>query len=181
MLIPDSDFGDILVRRNALSRSARFSVSPTGRLTVSVPARTPTFLIKKFINSSREQIKAQLPVKDPSTQRARDAQKKLLMARAKKYLPYRLEFLARTHGYKYTKHRLSHASTRWGSCTSAGTISLNIALMRLPTPLSDYVILHELTHLHHMDHSSAFYAELGTLDPLYRRHQKALRLFSPSL
>jgi len=181
MTLQDKEFGEIIIRKNRLSTSIRFSVSPSGRLVVSVPYRTPDFLIKRSINSSRVQIKAQLPLKDPSTQRARDAQKKLLARRAKDYLPYRLEYLAKTHDYKYIKHRLSHAGTRWGSCSSSGTIALNIGLMKLPSPLRDYVILHELAHTRHMNHSTAFWAEVSRTDPNYRRHRKALKLFSPAI
>ena len=148
---------------------------------MSVPQHTPNLLIKRFVNSNREQIKAKLPIKDPSTQRARDANKKLLQKKAKGYLPYRLEYLAKTHGYKYTKCRLSHAGTRWGSCSSTGTISLNIGLMKLPEPLRNYVILHELAHTRHMDHSSAFWTEVSRTDPSYARHRKALKLFSPAI
>ena len=181
MTIQDSEFGEVLVRKNRLSRNVRFSVSTSGRLTLSVPYHTSEFLAKRFISSNREQIKAHLPLKDPATQRARDTEKRLLMKKAKAYLPYRLEFFAKKHGYKYAKCRLSHAGTRWGSCSSNGTISLNIALMKLPAPLRDYVLLHELAHTRHLNHSSAFYHELSLRDPLYKRHQKALKLFSPSL
>jgi len=181
MILNDSEFGEVLIRKNRLSSSVRFSVSPSGRLSLSVPTHTPNFLIKRFLNSNREQIKKHLPLRDPTTQRSRDAQKKLLMSRAKKELPYRLEYLAKKHGYKYIRHRFSHASTRWGSCSSTGTISLNIALMKLPEPLRDYVLLHELAHTHHMNHSTAFWAEVAKLDPLYKRHRKALKLFTPTL
>lgn len=181
MIIQDKEFGEVQVRKNAWSTGVRFSVAPSGRLTLSVPHHTSEFLARRLLNQCRTQIKTQLPIKDPTTQRARDAEKRLLKKKAKEYLPYRLEFLAKKHGYHYDRHRLSHASTRWGSCSTTGTISLNIALMKLPAPLRDYVILHELTHTHHMDHSKNFYAELATLDPNYKRHQKALKLYSPSL
>ena len=156
MILEDSEFGEVIVRKSPLSRSIKFSVSTSGRLQMSVPAHTSNFLVKRFLNLNRKTIREKLPLKDPRTQRARDYQKKALMKKAKELLPYRLEYFANLYGYKYERCRLSHANTRWGSCSSNGTISLNIGLMKLPEKLRDYVILHELAHLNHMDHSAAF-------------------------
>ena len=181
MIIKDSEFGEVVVRKNAWARGVRFSVSTSGRLSISVPTRTPDFLIKRYLNSSRDIIRQKLPVNDPKTQRARDYQKKVLMKKAREYLPYRLEYYAKLYGYSYDKCRLTHANTRWGSCSSKRTISLNIGLMKLPEPLRDYVILHELAHLNHMDHSKAFWAEVSEHDSRYKIHDKKLKLFSPGV
>lgn len=181
MIIKDKEFGEVLVRRNALSRGVRFSVSTSGRLQMSVPKYTSEFLAKRFLNGNREVIRTKLPVKDPASQRARDAKKKILMKRAKEYLPYRLEYHAKLYGYEYDRVRLSHANTRWGSCSSNRTISLNIGLMNVPEVLRDYVIIHELAHLNHMDHSAAFWREVGSHDPRYKEHRKKLNQFSPGV
>ena len=180
-MLVDKEFGEIIVRRNAWSRGVKFTVSTSGRLSMSVPKRTPDFLVKRYLNSNREIIRKKLPINDPATQRARDYQKKVLMKKAKEYLPYRLEYYAKLYGYKYEKCRLTHANTRWGSCSSNKTISLNIGLMKLPEPLRDYVILHELAHLNHMDHSKAFWEEVGRHDKNYKNHNKKIKLFSPGV
>ena len=86
MIIQDKEFGEIIVRKNSFARYAKFSISTSGRLQMSVPKYASEFLIKRFINSSREQIRRELPLKDPATQRARDTKKKLLMKQAKEYL-----------------------------------------------------------------------------------------------
>ena len=181
MIIQDSEFGEVIVRKNPLSKSVRFSVSPSGRLQMSVPQHTSDFLVKRFLNTNRSLIREKIPLGDPETQRARDAKKRLLMKKAKDYLPYRLEYYAKLFGYSYDKCRLSHAATRWGSCSSNRTISLNIGLMQVPEPLRDYVIIHELAHLNHMDHSEAFWREVGTHDPRYKEHRKKLKMFSPGV
>lgn len=180
-IIEDKEFGEVLVRRSAFSRGARFSVSTSGRLTVSVPTGTSDFVVRRLLASNRAMILEKLPIKDPNTQRARDYQKKLLMKKAREYLPYRLEYYAKMYGYKYDKCRLSHANTRWGSCSSNRTISLNIGLMKLPEPLRDYVIIHELAHLNHMDHSRAFWAEVGEHDRNYKAHERKLKMFNPGV
>ncbi len=181
MILNDDEFGEIIVRKSPLARGVKFSVSTSGRLAMSVPAGTSDFLVKRFLKRNRENIREKLPIKDPAEQRARDYQKKVLQKKAREYLPYRLEFLAKKFGYSYEKCRLSHANTRWGSCSSTRTISLNIGLMQVPEELRDYVIIHELAHLNHMDHSRDFWAEVGEHDPKYRIHEKKLKNFSPGL
>lgn len=65
--------------------------------------------------------------------------------------------------------------TRWGSCSSSGNISLNWRLLAAPLPVMDYVVIHELAHLKHQNHSSQFWALVATFDPLYKYHRRWLR------
>ncbi|MDO5481085.1 MAG: M48 family metallopeptidase [Candidatus Saccharibacteria bacterium] len=181
MLVNDKEFGEVIIRKSALSRNVKFSVSTSGRLQMSVPKYTSVFLAKRFLNTNRAAIREKLPLKDPASQRARDQKKKLLMKQAKDFLPYRLDYFAKLYGYHYDRLRFSHANTRWGSCSSNGTISLNIGLMNLPEKLRDYVLIHELAHLNHMDHSKAFWAEVGSHDKNYRDHRRRLKGYSPSV
>ena len=181
MRINDDEFGEVIVKKSPLAKNIKFSISTSGRLQMSVPSYTSNFLAKRFLNTNRKMIREKLPVKDPSEQRARDYQKKVLMKKAKEYLPYRLEYYAKLYGYSYDKCRMSHANTQWGSCSSNRTISLNIGLMKLPEQLRDYVILHELAHLNHMDHSKAFWAEVASHDKNYKLHEKRLKMFNPGV
>lgn len=94
---------------------------------------------------------------------------------AQEYLPPRLHALARELGVTPRRVSIRAQRTRWGSCSSVGGVSLNWRLMLLPSTLSDYVLVHELCHLRHMDHSAGFWALVEGLIPDYRERCRRLR------
>lgn len=111
----------------------------------------------------------------------RAAVRRALDVEAKAYLPRRLSYLATMYGFRYHSIRYSNAKGRWGSCSSRGVISLNVALMNLPMELVDYVLLHELAHTTHLNHSPSFWAEVERCYANYNLARKDLKKYNPYL
>lgn len=70
---------------------------------------------------------------------------------------------------------------RWGSCDAAGNLRFNWRVMQAPMRLVDYVVAHEVVHLEHAEHTSAFWAALGALMPDYEARRERLRQMGPRL
>jgi predicted metal-dependent hydrolase len=96
------------------------------------------------------------------------AARRRLRGIAETTLPARLRELARAHGFAVTGVSVRDQRSRWGSCSTSGRISLNWRLVQMPAGVRDYILLHELAHLHHPDHSRRFWRELERLCPWHR-------------
>jgi predicted metal-dependent hydrolase len=116
---------------------------------------------------------------EPAGQRALLAQ--WLAREATLYLPARTAALARHTGLIPREVKLANAQGRWGSCTSAGVVRLNWRLVQAPVAVSDYVIVHELAHLQHMNHSAAFWALVGRHCPDWQAGRDWLKQHSAEL
>ena len=101
---------------------------------------------------------------------------------AKRVLPSRLEVLAGKHGLQYSRCTVRDSHSRWGSCSSKGSISLSIYLVLLPDELIDYIILHELCHTVEMNHGERFWAMLdGFCDGKSRELRRVLKKHFPGI
>ncbi len=87
----------------------------------------------------------------------------VLREEAKILLPQKLSYFSDQYGFHFHKVTIKHNSSNWGSCSRAGNINLNLNLIRLPEPLCDYVLLHELCHLKEPNHGPRFHALLERL------------------
>lgn len=88
---------------------------------------------------------------------------KILRDEARSLLPVKLRFFAERYGFCYNGVTIKHNSSNWGSCSTLGNINLNLNLVRLPEPVCNYVLLHELAHLRHHDHGPEFHDLLERL------------------
>jgi predicted metal-dependent hydrolase len=98
-----------------------------------------------------------------------------LRAIASAELPARCTDLARQHGLAVIRVTIRNQRSRWGSCSSRGTIALNWRLVQMPADVSDYVILHELMHLKQPNHSRRFWREVAAVCDGWRAAEHWLR------
>lgn len=94
--------------------------------------------------------------------------------RAKDIIPDRVEIHAKEMGLDYNQVRIKTLKTRWGSCSSLKNLNFNWVLMMTPIHVLDYVVIHELAHLVHMNHSKSFWDLVEQYCPDYREHKKWL-------
>lgn len=102
-------------------------------------------------------------------------------AYAKNYLADRIEVLAKTHQFCFARLSIRDQKTRWGSCSAKGNISLNWRLVQMPKSVCDYVILHELAHTRHLNHSPAYWQVVEQVCPDYQQAKQWLRMHARDL
>jgi predicted metal-dependent hydrolase len=105
----------------------------------------------------------------------RDAAQAWLMRQAEQVFAERLDHFAPRLGVVYQRLRLSRAGTRWGSASVDGCIRLNWRLIHLSLDLIDYVVVHELSHLRHMNHSPQFWDVVAGVLPDHAERRLALK------
>lgn len=94
---------------------------------------------------------------------------------ASRYIPERVAFFQPQTGGHYERITIRDQKTRWGSCSNNGTLSFNYRLMLAPMKILDYVVVHELCHLTHMNHSKDFWNLVEHILPDYKISKKWLK------
>lgn len=127
--------------------------------------------------SAREYPDCRLLVsgKVADTAQCQAALRRWLQRKAHQDLVPWLQRLANDNGFQVSRVLVKSQRTRWGSCSRQNTISLNRNLLLLPQPLAGYVLLHELCHTVHHDHSARFWGLVGEKVPDYRQRKKELK------
>lgn len=113
--------------------------------------------------------------------KAVDVFEKWYKARALQVLSERVKLYAAQHGFKPMRIRITSARTRWGSCSSRGTLSFTWRLVMAPIEVIDYVVVHELVHLKVKNHSKVFWDSVAALMPDYKQRLAWLKANGRSL
>ena len=158
-----------------------------GRLIVRAPLRASGAMIRQFLDEKGPWIEKHL-----AGARAQEEAKKhvpllteeeirSLALQARALIPDRVAYFARLLGVTYGRITIRCQRTRWGSCSSRGNLNFNCLLMLTPREVLDSVIVHELCHRKHMNHSAAFYTEVLRVLPDYRTQDRWLKKNGPLL
>jgi predicted metal-dependent hydrolase len=98
-----------------------------------------------------------------------------LIKQAKYYLPIELNTQSERLGLKYTDVTIRQQQTRWGSCSAKKRINLNYKLILLPRVLMEYILIHELCHTVHLNHSATFWRSVKKFCPDFEKYHAELR------
>ena len=162
-------------------RSIGIEVDREGKVTVRAPysceeKRIDRFLLEKE-NWIRQKVKLQKEnaMKRQEKREMPEAEKKYYRNLAREVLGARTGYYARKMDVTYGRISIREQKTRWGSCSSAGNVNFNYQLYYLTDELLDYVVVHELAHRRHMNHSKEFWSEVARYCPDYRARRKQLK------
>jgi hypothetical protein len=173
-IIVDNKKIPFTIKRRSRQKHVRFITHHDGSLVVSVPRACTTVMAKDLIARNVQWIRKNITTKhknvtvDPCVVKH---MKKVL----RPIIEERLGYFNTHYKYVYTKIHIRHQKTRWGSCSSDGTLSFNCKLMCLSDDLRDYVIVHEMCHLWEMNHSKQFWILVAQTIPQYKELRKELK------
>ena len=166
-------------------KSVAIQIRPDGQVIVRAPYGCPRSFINSFIhqkadwivkhsaeNKQRYEKQVQLKKDRPTLS---DAQRKRYIETARSIFTQKAAYYARLIGVTYGRISIREQKTRWGSCSSRGTLSFNYRLIYGPAGPLDYVVVHELCHLTHMNHSKDFWNMVERIMPDYRIYKQWLR------
>ena len=158
----------VLLHKDRIGKAHRLVITQTAakqKPTVRVARNTITVLCPAHLSVAHEHVQ---------TAAERGALRALKLE-AETLLPQRLKHLAQLHNFDYASTTIKRLSSRWGSCSQHKDITLNLFLMQLPWQLIDYVLLHELIHTEHLDHSVDFWKRFDSVLPGAKRLRSQLK------
>ena len=156
-------------------------ITPDQKLLVKAPAYTSIKEVEEFLREKRDWIIKQINRTKVTSQQAAqmgilsDKEIRKLKRDAKKIIPERVEYYAKLSGTTYNRIFIRLQKSRWGSCSVEGNLNFNALLALMPLGVLDSVVVHELCHRRHMDHSKAFYDEVLKIFPDYKKWDKWLK------
>ena len=142
-------------------RTVGLRLDKDGRLVVRAPYCTSETEIRRIVEKESAWL-------------ARE-QRRALIEKAKMTLPPKIEHYAALMGVHPTRVTITGARTRFGSCSGKNAISFSWRLMQYPEEAIDYVVVHELAHIRHHDHSAAFYRFIASVMPDHEARRALLR------
>ena len=171
-----------IIRSNR--RTVALEINRDLSITVRAPMRMKQADIEKFINEKSPWIEKHLEIM--KTRNASESEKGQVKAftedeirelekKALASIPPKVEAVAQALDVSYGRITIRNQRTRWGSCSSNGNLNFNCLLVLCPDEVTEYVIVHELCHRKHMNHSKEFWTMVEKYCPDYKRQKTWLK------
>ena len=116
-----------------------------------------------------------------ATARAEAVFERWYRRQAMRVITERVAVHAAVNGFEFSKIKITSARKRWGSCGSGGNLSFAWRLVMAPLPIIDYVVVHELVHVRHRNHSKRFWSKVKSILPDYRQREDWMDEHGPLL
>ncbi|MBQ3150948.1 MAG: M48 family metallopeptidase [Clostridia bacterium] len=147
---------------------------------VRAPSIVPEKYLDEIVNEKADWIEKHIEIQKRKNQaqtayEVSESDAEELKALAKKVIPPKVEYYSRIMGVKPSSVKITSAHSRFGSCSGKNAICFSYILMRYPEEAIDYVVVHELAHIKHHNHSRSFYNFIGKFMPDYKQREKLLR------
>lgn len=144
---------------------------------VKAPQKMSISDIEAFVEKHRKWIEKHINLKKERLEKYSVSKKDKLMLKEKAlpYLSERTEHFAKIMGVKPTGIKITSAEKRFGSCSGKNSICYSWRLMLYPPEAIDYVVVHELAHIKHKNHSKEFYCFIEKFLPDYKKREKLLK------
>ena len=157
-------------------KTLALEVRSTG-LIVRAPMRTTQADIDTFLKKHEKWIEKHLAQLEalPPAERLTEEEIRELADEALKVIPARVAYYAPQVGVTYGRITIRNQRSKWGSCSAKGNLNFNCLLMLAPPEVLDSVVVHELCHRRHLNHSKEFYAEVLRVFPDYLVWDKWLK------
>lgn len=159
-------------------RTMALEVTRDALVVVRAPYRTSDDAITSFVASHEKWLKNALERRrahNAAHPEPTAAERAAFIKRAKAELPPRVAYWSAVMGLKPSGVKITSARARFGSCSAKNSLCFSWYLMRYPDAAIDYVVVHELAHICHHDHSPAFYALVERYLPDWRERMKLLK------
>ena len=156
-------------------RTIALMLQPDGILEVRCPIHMSDAQVREFVLSKRTWVEQQLARQKTALPVFSQKELDALTRQARALLHQRVAYSAPIVGVSYGQIAIRKQKTRWGSCSGKGNLNFNCLLALAPLEVLDYVVVHELCHIRHHDHSAAFWAEVARVMPDYKQRQALLR------
>ena len=153
-------------------------ITPQGELLVRAPRRVPETVIRRFVAEHAdwiEKARSRWEARNAAHPEPTPQQAQAMIRRAREILPGKVKQYAALLGVEPTRITITGARTRFGSCSAKNALSFSWRLMDYPEEAIDYVVVHELAHIRHHDHSKAFYELIASVMPDHRRRRGLLK------
>lgn len=171
MLTPSYHF-----QRSWRTTQIRIAVQNTGIVKVTIPFFVPRTIAEQFVQSQQRWILEKIAIIHKKESVLKNHQPyRTSKAAARAYIRDLITQYTQKYHFTYNRLSIKNHTSRWGSCSQKKNLNFNYKILFLPRALAEYIIVHELCHLEHLNHSQNFWDHVGKIIPDYKKRRKELK------